>query len=57
MIGLKWNSGQGLVEVVSRNKNILPFVSSPEPWSDWYFIEKVPADLIIVRWVPYNKNG
>jgi hypothetical protein len=57
MIGLKWNSGQGLVEVVSRNKNILPFVSSPEPWNDWYFIEKLPADLIIVRWVPYNQNG
>lgn len=52
MIGIRVNSAFDEVEVVSRNRNILPALSSPEPWSDWYFVTQLPANMIIVRWIP-----
>jgi len=54
MIGIKANGNYSSIEVVSRNRNSLPIISSPDPWGDWYFYEKLPANTIIVRWVPYQ---
>ena len=52
MIGIRGNSAFDDVEVISRNRNILPRLTSPEPLSDWYFINQLPEDMIIVRWIP-----
>lgn len=56
MIGIKVNPDLNSLEVVSRKEYILPIISSPSPWGDWYFIHQIPANMIIVRWVPYQ-NG
>ncbi|RLD24430.1 MAG: hypothetical protein DRI71_02605 [Bacteroidetes bacterium] len=56
MIGVKVNANFSTAEVVSRNKYILPIISSPEPWSDWYFIQMLPSNMIIVQWVPYSND-
>jgi hypothetical protein len=56
MIGIKVDATLKSIEVVSRKEYILPVMSSPSPWGDWYFIDQLPDNLIIVRWVPY-KNG
>ena len=52
MIGIRANSTFNNVEVISRNRNILPMLTSPEPFNDWYFINQLPDDMIIVRWIP-----
>lgn len=52
LIGVKANASFTNLEVVSRARNVLPMVESPEPWSDWYFLNQLPDDLIIVRWDP-----
>ena len=54
MIGIKPNQDFSDFTVVARNRNMLPIISSPEPWNDWYFYDKLPASTIIVRWVPYQ---
>lgn len=54
MIGIKGNNDLSGIEVISRNRNMLPEIASPEPWGDWYFYDKLPQNTIIVRWVPYQ---
>jgi len=53
MIGIKGTDFSS-IEVVTRNRNMLPIIASPEPWGDWYFYEKLPENTVIVRWVPYQ---
>ena len=50
LIGVKGSSSFESFEVVSRTRNALPMVASPEPWGDWYFLNQLPPDMIIVRW-------
>ena len=52
MIGIKLAASFDAIDVVSRNRYILPIISSPEPWADWYFIQKLPGNMIIVSWQP-----
>lgn len=54
MIGIKGGAEFGSIEVVARHRNMLPTISSPEPWADSYFYNKLPENTIIVRWVPYQ---
>lgn len=54
MIGIKGGSEFGSIEIVARHRNMLPTISSPEPWNDSYFYNKLPENTIIVRWVPYQ---
>ncbi|MEN8249114.1 MAG: hypothetical protein ABFS32_09285 [Bacteroidota bacterium] len=56
LIAIKGEMDFSSIEVVSRNRDTLPIVSSPEPWNDWYFIDQVPEGMIIVRWEPYNAD-
>ena len=52
IIAIDGKTDFGSIEVVSRNKNVLPTVSSPEDWNDYYYTDQMPDDLIIVRWIP-----
>ena len=52
MIGIKYVPGSNDIEVVSRNRNILPVLGSPDQWGDWYFVSQLPENMIIVRWIP-----
>jgi len=54
MIGIKPNQDFSDFTVVARNRKMLPIVASPEPGNDWYFYNKLPANTVIVRWVPYQ---
>jgi hypothetical protein len=51
MIGIQVNSTLDNIEVISRNRNALPPLQSPEPWGDWYFVEQIPDGMIIVQWI------
>ncbi len=55
MIGIKTNSNFSELTIVARSKNILPQISSPEPWNDWYYHQILPPNTVIVRWGPYQK--
>ena len=52
MIGIQVSSTMDQIEVISRNRNALPPLGSPEPWGDWYFLEQIPNGMIVVRWIP-----
>lgn len=52
MIGIRISSSIDQIEVVSRNRNALPPLGSPEPWGDWYYLEQIPDGMIIVQWIP-----
>jgi len=54
LIGVKATSDFSSLEIVSRNRDVLPIISSPEYWYDWYFTDRLPDDMIIVRWEPIN---
>ena len=54
LIGIKLNESFSSLNIVSRNRNVLPIISSPEPWDDWYYINKLPNDMIIIKWEPSN---
>lgn len=54
MIGIKANSEFTDINVVTRHREMLPILTSPEPWNDWYFYDKLPENTVIVRWVPYQ---
>ena len=54
LIGIKANSDFSSFEVLSRNRDVLPIISSPEHWNDWYFLSQLPANIIIVRWEPIS---
>lgn len=54
LIAIKGNPDFSSIEVLTRNRDELPVVSSPEPWNDWYFLDQIPEGMIIVRWEPYN---
>ena len=54
LIGVKATGDFTSLEVVSRNRSVLPMISSPEHWNDWYYTSKLPDDMIIVRWEPIN---
>lgn len=54
MIGIKPNQDFSDFTVVARNRRMLPNISSPEPRNDWYYYNKLPANTIIVRWIPYQ---
>jgi hypothetical protein len=54
MIGIKGNTDFSSVEVVTRNRNMLPKIASPEPWGDSYYYDKLPENTVIVRWIPYQ---
>lgn len=54
LIGVKANADFTSLDLVSRNRNVLPIISSPELWGDDYYINQLPDDMIIVRWEPIN---
>lgn len=53
MIGIRGNTDFSSINVVSRNRNALPQVSSPQRWYDGYFSDAI-GDKIVVRWIPYT---
>ena len=53
MIGIK-STDFTSIDIITRHRNMLPAISSPEPWGDWYFYEKLPENTVIVRWVTYQ---
>lgn len=52
LIGIKCNADFTGFEVVTRNRDVLPTISSPNPWMDWYYLDQLPEDMIIIRWEP-----
>lgn len=54
LIGIKAAADYKSISVVSRNRNILPILLSPEGWSHHDFEKYRPANTIIVRWEPYK---
>ena len=54
LIGVKAAADYKAISVVSRNRNILPALESPEDWYSHDFEKHRPANTIIVRWEPYN---
>jgi len=52
IIAIDGKTNFGSIEVVSRNRNVLPMVASVEEWNDYYYINQLPSDMIIVRWIP-----
>ena len=50
LIAIKPSLDMQMIDVVSRNKNELPVLESPDPWNDWYYLQFIPDDHIIVRW-------
>ncbi len=56
IIAIEGNANFDAIEVKSRNRNVLPMVSSPDEWNDWYYTSQLPDDMIIVRWIPYQDN-
>jgi len=53
MIGIKGGTDFSSISVVSRNRNALPQVASPQRWHDRYFSDVI-GDKIVVRWIPYT---
>ncbi len=53
MIGIK-STDFTSINVITRHRNMLPIIASPEPWGDSYFYDKLPENTVIVRWVPYQ---
>jgi len=51
IIAIDGNTDFSSIEVVSRNRNSLPMISSPEAWGDYYYTNQLPSDMIIVRWI------
>ncbi len=54
MIGIKPNNDFSDFTVIARNRKMLPNISSPEPWNDWYYYNILPANTVIVRWIPIS---
>ncbi len=55
LIGIKPSSDYQSIEVVSRNREVLPELASPESWGDSEFRKLRPDNTVIVRWEPYNR--
>lgn len=55
MIGIKSSTDFSSVNIVTRHRNMLPPITSPEPWGDSYYYGKLPENTVIVRWEPYQK--
>jgi len=56
LIGVKTLADYKAISVVSRNRNILPELESPEDWYSNDFQKHRPANTVIVRWEPYNAD-
>lgn len=56
LIGVKPISDFASVQVVSRNRNVLPELGSPEDWSVHDFEKYRPENTIIVRWEAYKSE-
>jgi len=56
LIGLKASEDYSSIDVVSRNRNVLPELISPEGWNPWIFEQHRPANSVIVRWETYNAD-
>jgi hypothetical protein len=54
LVGVKATADFSSLEIVSRNRDVMPVISSPEPWDDEYYLSRIPDDMIIVRWEPRN---
>ena len=54
LIGVKANSDFSAMELMSRNRDVMPHINSPEPWADEYYTNRLPDDMVIVRWEPVN---
>ncbi len=54
LIGVKPSSDCKSINVVSRNRNILPELKSPQGWSNYDYEQLRPDNSIIVRWESYN---
>lgn len=54
LIGVKAEPSSSTFYLTSRNRNVMPMISSPEHWNDWYYENRLPNDMIIVRWEPLN---
>ncbi len=54
MIGIK-SVDFASIDVVTRHRNMLPPIASPEPWGDSYYYDKLPENTVIIRWEPYQK--
>lgn len=53
MIGIK-SSDFASIEIITRNRRMLPQIASPEPWNDWFYYDKLPENTVIVRWEPFQ---
>lgn len=56
LIGVQALADYKAISVVSRNRNILPELESPEGWYSNDFQKHRPANTVIVRWELYNPN-
>ncbi len=56
LIGVKPSSDYKSAIVVSRNRNILPELASPEGWNSYDFEKYRPKNTVIVRWEVYNPD-
>lgn len=56
LIGVKPSSDFKSVHVVSRNRNILPELASPEGWISLDFEKYRPENSVIVRWETYRPD-
>ena len=56
LIGVRPASDYNSINVVSRNRNVLPEIQSPSGWFNRDFEKFRPDDTIIVRWETYNPN-
>lgn len=54
LIGVKPSSDFKSINVVSRSRNILPELASPEGWNSYDFEKFRPENSVIVRWEAYN---
>jgi hypothetical protein len=56
LIGVKPSPNFSSVDVVSRNRNVLPELSSPEGWYNFDYEKYRPENTVIVRWEAYKSE-
>jgi len=56
LIGIKPAPDYKSIQVVSRNRNVLPELIAPDGRDDYGFKDLRPDNTIIVRWDPYKSN-
>ena len=56
LIGVKPSTDYQSIDVVSRNRNILPQLESPNGWNTFDYEKFRPENTIIVRWEAYKSE-